>query len=224
MLKIFNNKDKIQKIVFALLIVLVFGIFTVSLISSSRNEQNPNDIQEVPKDNNEDKNNTDDPNQNDNEKPTPGEKEPEKEKFKAPCDAKEGVVRHFYKVTDDTTTQEMSLIQIGNKYQTSKGVTYKNEEDETFDVLASLSGTVESIQESSLYGTIIVIKHDNDTKTEYLGCSNVVCQVGDEVKQGDVIASSGYAQYDEASGNHVHFRVFKDNKYVDPLELIGKEN
>ena len=215
MIRFLNNKDKIQKIVFIALIVLVFGIFTVTLITSNQKTDEPQTT-ETPKSNDDNKK---------DEKPLEDEKtkEPEPEKFNAPCDKKEGVVRHFYKVSDDKATQEMSLIQIGNKYQTSKGVTYKNENDETFDVLATLSGTVESVQESALYGTIIVIDHGNNTKSEYLGCSNAVCKVGDKVKIGDVIASSGYAQYDEASGNHVHFRVLIDNKYVDPLEVIGKK-
>ena len=117
----------------------------------------------------------------------------------------------------------MSLIQYGSKYFMSKGVTYHNENNETFDVLASLSGTVESVTESSVYGNTIVIDHGDGIKTEYVGVSNVKVSEGAEVKQGDVIASSGMAEYDVAAGNHLHFKVSINDKYYDPLKLFDTE-
>lgn len=218
MKKIINNlnKEKVQRGLFLGLVVLVFGVFMLSIFlgNSSEDPNDPNktpgqDIQQPP-----DNNNPDDQN---NETPP---KTPEK--YKAPCDTMStSIIRHFYSLDDDAATQEMSLIQMGTRYQISRGVTYKNENDESFDVMATLSGTVTDVQESALYGNIITIDHGNDVKSEYLGVSNIVVQKGDQVVQGDVIASSGTAEYDTASSNHVHFRVSVEGTFVDPENLIG---
>lgn len=219
MKKLINNlnKEKVQRGAFLGLVVLVFAVFMLSLfIGSSTDEQNPpvDEGQNPPINNNNNNNN------NNNENKEPEQKEPEK--YKAPCDTlNTNIIRHFYSLDDDPATQEMSLIQMGTRYQTSKGLTYKNDDDKTFDVTATLSGTVTKVEESALYGNIITIDHGNNVKSEYLGVSNVLVKVGDAVSQGAVIASSGQADYDVASSNHVHFRVSIDGKYVDPENVIG---
>lgn len=218
MKKILNalNKERAQKLLFLGMIVLVFGVFMISIFSSSDTEKPNND----PITNN----NPNEGNENNGNNNNPSENTPEPEKFKAPCDNLScSVVRHFYSLDDDTATQEMSLIQIGSKYQMSRGVSYKREDDSTFDVCATLSGTVTNIQESALYGNVITIDHGNNIKSEYLSVANVLVNIGDTVNQGDVIASSGYADYDTLSSNHVHFRVSIDGQYVDPEDCIGKE-
>lgn len=219
MKKILNalNKEKAQKLLFLGMIVLVFGVFMISIFSSDNSEK-PNDdpITNIDPSN---KGNEDDGNNN-----KPNENTPEPEKYKAPCDNLScSIVRHFYSLDDDTATQEMSLIQIGSKYQMSRGVSYKREDDSTFDVCATLSGTVTNVQESALYGNIITIDHGNNVKSEYLSVADVLVKVGDTVNQGDVIASSSSSDYDVLASNHVHFRVSVDGKYVDPEDCIGNE-
>ena len=117
----------------------------------------------------------------------------------------------------------MSLIQVGSTYQMSKGITYKQENDSEFNVLATLSGVVTDINESPLYGNVIVIDHGENVKSEYISVSNIKVSVGDEVTQGDVICTSGSAEYDVASGNHLHFRVSVNGIYVDPEDLLNNE-
>lgn len=213
MKKILNvfNKEKTQKIIFIAMIALVFGIFMFSIIKT--------DDVEKPKDDPIEDNN-DDGNKEENK---PNTEKPEPEKYKAPCDNLVcSIVRHFYSLEDDTTTQEMSLIQIGTKYQMSKGITYKKEDDTSFDVLATLSGTVESVVESPLYGNVITIDHGDNVKSEYLGVTSVLVSKGDKVTQGQQIASSGQAEYDKIASNHLHFRVSVNGTYVDPLDVLNK--
>lgn len=211
MKKILNvfSKEKVQKLLFLAMLVLVFGVFMFSIFKND----------EI------DKPNPDDPivNPDDNQEEKPDDKKPEPEKFKAPCDTTtSSIIRHFYSIDDDSSTQEMSLIKIGTKYQMSRGLTFKREDDSTFDVQATLSGTVTSVVESPLYGYVITIDHGDNVKSEYLGVSKPVVKVNDTVKQGQVIASSGQAEYDEVASNHVHFRVSIDGKYVDPEDLFNK--
>ncbi|MDY4145698.1 MAG: M23 family metallopeptidase [Bacilli bacterium] len=213
MKKILNafSKEKVQKLLFLAMIVLVFGVFMFSIFKS----------------NNTDKPNPDDPDINNPDNPNPDKQTPDKpepEKYKAPCDNLScSIIRHFYSLEDDAATQEMSLIQIGSKYQMSRGITYKKEDDSSFDVCATLSGTVTNVQESPLYGNVITIDHGNNIKSEYLGVSKVLVKTGDTVKQGQTIASSGQAEYDKVASNHVHFRVSIDGKFVDPEDILGKE-
>lgn len=214
MKKILNafSNEKVQKGIFISMLLLVFGIFIVSIYVTDNSE-----TPEEP-DNGENNNN----NNNENNNNTP--ENPEPEKYKAPCDPLScSMIRYFYSLDDDTATQEMSLIQVGSTYQMSKGVTYKQENDSEFDVLATLSGVVTDIQESPLYGNVIVIDHGENVKSEYISVSNIKVSVGDEVTQGDVIATSGMSQYDALASNHLHFRVSVNGTYVDPEELLENE-
>lgn len=209
------SKEKTQKLLFIGLLVLVFGAFMLSIFSATPIEENPpvdnGNVEKKPNENTI-------PNQEN--KPTP---EP-KEKYKIPCNNSEcSVIRHFYSIDDDAQTQEMSLIQVGTKYQTSKGVTFKKEDDSSFDVYATLSGTVTEVVESPLYGYVITIDHGDNVKSEYVGVAKVLVQTGDKVNQGDVICSSGIAEYDALASNHVHFRLSVDGKYVDPEDAFDKE-
>ena len=213
------SKEKTQKILFVGLIALVFGIFIFSIAMSNNSSENNNN------NSNNDNNiqNNDNQNDNGNNNENNNQKEP-KEKYQAPIkDNKATVFRQFYSLEDDEATQEMSLIQYGNKYFMSKGVTYRNENNEGFDVCASLSGTVEDVIESSVYGNTIILDHGDGVKTEYVGCTNVKVEKGATVNQGDVIATSGSAEYDELAGNHLHFKVMIDNKYYDPFTLFDTE-
>ena len=215
MKKILNafSNEKVQRGIFIGMLLLVFGIFMVSIYVSDETEE-----PEIPDtgNNNENNNNNQGGNGENNNNETP-----EPEKYKAPCDLLScSIVKYFYSLDDDTATQEMSLIQVGTTYQISKGITYKMENDESFDVTATLSGTVVEVEDSPLYGNVIIIDHGNNVKSEYISVSNVKVAVGDEVSIGDVIATSGEAEYDAASGNHVHFRVSVNGIYQDPEELL----
>lgn len=210
------SREKVQKGIFIGMLLLVFGIFIVSIYVTD-NSENPKEP-----DNSENQNNNNNNNQNNNNDNNNNQETPEPEKYKAPCDTLScSIVRYFYSLKDDAATQEMSLIQVGSTYQMSKGITYKQENDQEFDVKATLSGVVTDIQESPLYGNVIVIDHGENVKSEYVSVSNIKVSVGDEVTQGDVICTSGVAEYDVAAGNHVHFRVSVNGVYVDPQELLN---
>ena len=204
------SREKVQKGIFIGMLLLVFGIFIVSIYVTD-NSENPKEP-----DNSENQNNNNNNNQNNNNNNNNNQETPEPEKYKAPCDTLSCSI-----LKDDVATQEMSLIQVGSTYQMSKGITYKQENDQEFDVKATLSGVVTDIQESPLYGNVIVIDHGENVKSEDGSVSNIKVSVGDEVTQGDVICTSGVAEYDVASGNHVHFRVSVNGVYVDPEELLN---
>lgn len=133
------------------------------------------------------------------------------------------IVRKFYNKDASKEDQLKSLIKYGNSYRTSSGTSYALSNNNSFDVLASLSGEVIEIKDSPLYGNYVVIDHKDELKTYYYGLSEVCVQVGTTIKQGEKIGVSGNTDIDKEAGNHVYFLVKKNNKYIDPETLIGKK-
>ena len=212
MKKIFS-KENLQKFLFAGVVVLVFGVFMLSLFLSNDNTEKPSD------DNND--NNIQEPTPGDPNQPDlPDEKKPEK--FKQPCETSCEIVRYFYSLDSEEDVQEMSLIQFGSSFFTSRGVSYAKGDNTNFDVYAALSGKVVSVEESTVQGLCITIDHGDGVLTEYMGLSSAKVSVDDEVALGDVIGVSGVTEYDAAANNHVHFRVSINGVYLDPLKVIGK--
>ena len=89
-------------------------------------------------------------------------------------------------------------------------------------VIASADGTVEISGESSSSGKWIKINHSNGVKTVYMHNSILLVAVGQNVKQGDIIALSGNTGI--SSGPHLHFGVEVNGEYVNPLDYVSTEN
>ena len=90
--------------------------------------------------------------------------------------------------------------------------------EKTSVVRASADGTVKSIKNDPRYGLTVVIEHTNGFQTIY---SNLLTaefvEEGEEVKQGDTIATVGNtATFEIADEAHLHFEILKNNEYVDP--------
>jgi len=213
--KIFNNisKEKAQRILFITVLILVFGVFFISLSllgPGDDTDKDPNDKDPIT-----------DPNDNDDED---DEDVIVYEVIKAPysSDLSVQVVRKYWSLEQTTEDQEMSLITYGSQYYLSKGISYATENEEEFEVRASLSGKVVDVQDSPIYGKTVTIEHTNGIKTEYQSLGNVEVEVDDTVAQGDVIGTSGENEYDIDAGNHVHFKLSINNKYVDPTTVYQK--
>lgn len=196
------SKEKAQRILFIAVLVLVFGVFFISLSLLSPGTP-PDD-----------------------KKPDPPIEKPEEpieyEKIIAPYEADNvEIIRRYWSKDKETDIQEMSIIVYGSSYYTSTGISYSAGEEE-FEVVASLSGTVKDVSDSPIYGKVVVIEHDNGIETEYRSLGEVNVEIGDEVAQGDVIGTSGENSYDVAAKNHLHFRILVNGSPKDPELLIGK--
>ena len=86
------------------------------------------------------------------------------------------------------------------------------------DILASASGVVTTAKYSASAGNYVVIAHGNGMSTVYMHASSLLVSVGQNVRQGQVIAKVGSTGY--SSGNHLHFGVIKNGTYVNPLNYI----
>ena len=133
------------------------------------------------------------------------------------------VTRKFYEKNESKENQELSLIKYNNTYRTSDGTAYSKTDNTSFQVLSVLSGTVSEVKNNPLFGSYVVVTHDNDVKSYYYGLSEIKVEVGSTISQGDVIGVSGTTEIDKAAGNHVFLKITKNDKYYNPEKLIGKQ-
>lgn len=91
------------------------------------------------------------------------------------------------------------------------------------EVLACFDGVVEDIYTNNLDGTTIVIKHENNLQSKYMGLdSSTNVQVGDTVTSGQKLGVVGTTSASETDdGAHVHFELLKNGEKVDPTNYIN---
>ena len=124
------------------------------------------------------------------------------------------VSKNYYDKDSDEAIQEKSLILYQNTYMPNTGILYKS--DEEFDVVSVLDGTVTDIVADEIMGNIVTVKHSNNLTTIYQSLNEVDVLIGDLIKQGDVIGSSGANKVDSDSDYMLLFEVIIDGEYVNP--------
>lgn len=89
-------------------------------------------------------------------------------------------------------------------------------------VFASHAGTVESITNDAMYGTVVVIDHGDGIKSIYANLADMpAVSVGDWVECGSVIGSvSDTAICEVGQGTHLHFAMTKNGESVDPMDYL----
>lgn len=156
------------------------------------------------------------------EKTSSEEKAETVEILKSPVDDSIGIVRYFYNKDDDASKQEQSLILFENVYRPNLGVDYANG-NKSFDVTASISGTVTKKTNDPVLGWIVTVSNDSGIATTYQSLSEVSVELNATVKQGDKIGVSGENIYESDLKNHLHFILEKDAVVLNPETYIGKE-
>ncbi|QCJ45374.1 M23 family metallopeptidase [Bacillus sp. S3] len=146
------------------------------------------------------------------------------ENFKMPvASADDAVVKvKFYDFQGKAEDQEAALVFYNNRYEPNQGIDITAKNGETFDVLASLSGTVTRVEEDAVLGNVIEIEHDKGIVTQYQSVNEIKVKVGEEVKQNQVIAKAGQSLFNEKAGTHVHFEIRKDGVAVNPTSYFDK--
>lgn len=85
------------------------------------------------------------------------------------------------------------------------------------NILAAIEGQVEEANSNSEYGNFVKIKTD-DVLTVYAHCEKLKVSKGDNVKQGDVIATVGTTG--KSTGPHLHFEIRLSGRYINPALII----
>ena len=123
----------------------------------------------------------------------------------------------YYNIDGTNNEQAAALIYYEGIYMQNTGVLYTS--NNAFDVVSILDGTVKNIKEDSLMGNIVEIEHTNNLTTVYQSLGEVKVKVGDTVKQGDIIATSGQNKITTDTSNALHFEVFYKGEVFNPEEF-----
>ena len=123
----------------------------------------------------------------------------------------------YYNIDVTNDEQAAALIYYEGIYMQNTGVLYTS--NNAFDVVSILDGTVKNIKEDSLMGNIVEIEHTNNLTTVYQSLGEVKVKVGDTVKQGDIIATSGQNKITTDTSNALHFEVFYKGEVFNPEEF-----
>ena len=89
-------------------------------------------------------------------------------------------------------------------------------------VAASEEGIVESITETASKGIEIILSHKDGYKTIYSNLSTKeMVKVGQKVEKGRIISGIGNtASFEYYEPEHLHFEIYKNNKPLNPLEIL----
>ena len=85
-------------------------------------------------------------------------------------------------------------------------------------VRASGGGSVTAAGYDADYGLFVLLRHPSGYETMYGHMSRLVAAEGDDVQAGQVIGLSGNSG--RSTAPHLHFEIRRDNKSVDPLDLV----
>ena len=137
-------------------------------------------------------------------------------------DEKVKIVKNYYDYKGEEETQKNSIFFHEDTYMQSTGVSYGGVDD--FDVVAVLDGTVTSVREDELLGTIVEIKHNNNLTSVYQSLKDVSVKKDDKVSQGQPIAKAGTSNIDTSLKNHVYFELIQDGKVINPEEQFNNQH
>src|SRR5690606_26958230 len=103
------------------------------------------------------------------------------------------------------------------------GMDFSRPDNQTFDVVAALSGTVSAVEYNPLVGHLVEISHEGDLVTVYQSLADVVVTKGMEVKQGEIIAKAGRNELEKDEGVHLHFELREAGVPVNPETFLKQQ-
>ncbi len=87
------------------------------------------------------------------------------------------------------------------------------------DIFAMYAGKVVTAGWDDGYGNYVILEHEGDFQTLYAHCSRLLCEAGDKVDAGEVIALVGSTG--NSTGAHLHVEFRQGGKRYDPEWELG---
>ncbi len=81
-------------------------------------------------------------------------------------------------------------------------------------IVAAASGVVVFAEWGGGYGNLVIVEHDDGWRTYYAHLSEIVAEVGQQVRQGELVGGAGTTGY--STGPHLHFEIRYQGRPVDP--------
>ncbi|WP_256759172.1 M23 family metallopeptidase [Cohnella sp. WQ 127256] len=126
----------------------------------------------------------------------------------------------FYDATAPVQEREAAMVEYNSTFSAHMATDLARKDAKSFDVLAALSGKVTVAGQTPTNGYEVQIEHPQGLVTVYQSLTDLKVQVGDEIEQGDVIASAGQSELEPQEVVHVHFEVLNNGLSVNPSTLI----
>ncbi len=118
-----------------------------------------------------------------------------------------------------TSTYGSRINPVLNKSEFHDGIDIYGQEGD--EVLAVGDGEVTEIKKSESYGNVLIYKlkgTNKDVKIFYGHLDEILVDVGDEIKKGEVVAKCGKTGL--VTGAHLHYTIYVDGETVDPLQYV----
>lgn len=131
------------------------------------------------------------------------------------------ILKGFYDHNADESSQENSIIYYESTYIQNTSIAYGGVE--SFDVVSILDGKVVKITKDDLVGNVIEVEHDNNIISVYQSVDNIKVNVNDEIKQGQIIATSGKSNINKDLNSHLLFELIINNQISNPEDYFGKK-
>lgn len=135
---------------------------------------------------------------------------PYKSFYKYPCD--EAVLLGYSEELVENKTMKDYRAHTAVDFKANKGSKVRSIND----------GLVLSVSKDAMLGTVIEIDHGGKLVARYCGMDTVNVSEGDYVTIGETLGTLGTTPFEEKSESHLHFETLLDNKYVNPLDVMGK--
>ncbi|MFQ6102437.1 MAG: M23 family metallopeptidase [Anaerolineae bacterium] len=81
-------------------------------------------------------------------------------------------------------------------------------------IVAAADGVVVFAEWGGGYGNLVIVEHDDGWRSYYAHLSEIVVEVGQEVRQGGLLGGAGTTGY--STGPHLHFELRYQGRPVDP--------
>ena len=104
-------------------------------------------------------------------------------------------------------------------WRTHNGVDYACKPGE--DVLAPVSGTVESLAAEGNWGVVAAIRDGEGRLWRLSALEDAAVRQGDAVTAGQKLGQAGVITGESAQDPHIHLEVLDGDQYLDPVKLIG---
>ncbi|GGA43987.1 M23 family metallopeptidase [Paenibacillus physcomitrellae] len=130
------------------------------------------------------------------------------------------IVKPFYDKDGSTEEHEAAMVQYKDEFMPNSGIDIARSDNAAFEVQAALGGKVTKVEQHALNGYTVEVTNANNLKTVYESLADVKVKQGDEVKQGQALASAGKNEIGKALGNHLHFEVYENGEAVNPASLL----
>lgn len=127
------------------------------------------------------------------------------------------IIKSYYNNNSTKEEQQNSLIYYENTYIQNTGIFYTS--DQEFNVISVLDGVVKDIKTDDLMGKTIIIEHKDNLLTMYYSLEEVNVSKGEEIKQNDIIGTSGSNKILKDSKYNLLFEVNYNNTFINPEEF-----